>query len=52
MERQLRTNIGFNGTPLKLYWRGKPEKERGSRIKEGKGERLQQQQGKPAGKPK
>jgi hypothetical protein len=23
MERQLRTNIGFPGTPLRLIWRGK-----------------------------
>lgn len=24
MERQLRDNVGFPGTPLRLYWRGKP----------------------------
>jgi predicted GTPase len=23
MERQLRENIGFPGSPLRLYWRGK-----------------------------
>ena len=23
IERQLRENIGFPGTPLRLYWRGK-----------------------------
>lgn len=27
MERQLRENIGFPGTPLRLIWRGKPERE-------------------------
>lgn len=30
MERQLRENIGFDGTPLRLLWRGKPEREKGS----------------------
>lgn len=29
MERALRDNIGFPGTPLRLLWRGKPEKEKG-----------------------
>jgi len=29
MERQLRDNIGFPGSPLRLLWRGKPEQERG-----------------------
>ncbi len=29
MERQLRDNMGFPGTPLRLTWRGKPERERG-----------------------
>lgn len=28
MERQLRENVGFDGTPLRLIWRGKPEKKR------------------------
>ena len=36
MERQLRDNIGFHGTPLRLVWRGKPERERGTvRVREG-----------------
>lgn len=26
MERQLRTNIGFDGSPLRIFWRGKPER--------------------------
>jgi hypothetical protein len=30
MERQLRENIGFTGTPLRIFWRGKPERERRS----------------------
>ena len=30
MERQLRDNVGFHGTPLRLIWRGKPERERGT----------------------
>jgi GTP-binding protein len=28
MERQLRDNIGFEGTPLRLLWRGKPPSDR------------------------
>ncbi|PNH03815.1 GTPase Der [Tetrabaena socialis] len=27
VERQLRDNIGFPGTPLRLFWRGKPKRE-------------------------
>ncbi|KAG2451767.1 hypothetical protein HYH02_003546 [Chlamydomonas schloesseri] len=27
MERQLRDNIGFPGSPLRLFWRGKPKRE-------------------------
>lgn len=27
IERQLRDNIGFPGTPLRLLWRGKPERD-------------------------
>ena len=30
MERQLRDNVGFQGTPLRLLWRGKPEREKGT----------------------
>ncbi|KAG1670817.1 hypothetical protein FOA52_003408 [Chlamydomonas sp. UWO 241] len=26
MERQLRDNVGFDGTPLRIFWRGKPER--------------------------
>lgn len=35
MERQLRDNIGFPGTPLRLLWRGKPERERPARGSAG-----------------
>ena len=28
MERSLRENIGLNGTPVRLLWRGKPEQDR------------------------
>ncbi|KXZ52493.1 hypothetical protein GPECTOR_9g537 [Gonium pectorale] len=27
MERQLRDNLGFPGSPLRLFWRGKPKRE-------------------------
>ncbi|GLC45491.1 hypothetical protein PLESTM_001741600 [Pleodorina starrii] len=27
MERQLRDNIGFPGSPMRLFWRGKPKRE-------------------------
>ena len=30
MEKQLRTSVGFPGTPLRLFWRGKPEHEKGT----------------------
>lgn len=26
LERQLRENAGFDGTPLRILWRGKPAK--------------------------
>jgi GTP-binding protein len=28
MERALRDNIGLSGTPIRLLWRGKPQRER------------------------
>jgi len=28
VERALRDNIGLSGTPLRLLWRGKPEREK------------------------
>jgi GTP-binding protein len=41
MERQLRDNIGFEGTPLRLLWRGKPA----SDIKRREQAQQAQQQG-------
>lgn len=31
MERQLRDNIGFPGTPLRLIWKGKPPSKEGEK---------------------
>ena len=48
MERQLRDNIGFEGTPLRLLWRGKPASDRSrpeGQQQQGQGQQGQQQQG-------
>ncbi len=33
MEKQLRQNVGYPGTPVRLLWRSKPKAERGKAIK-------------------